>query len=226
MIYVTGDTHGDPERLSRAALKPLRDGDTLIVCGDFGYLWDGSRREQKLLQKLSRKKIEICFIDGAHENFSLLEACPVVNYRGGKARRIAPNIHHLMRGQLFEIEGRTVFAFGGGENPDLELKDDGELDRRRPEVPTGEEMREGIENMDRVGYMVDYIVTHEPPAGVRAFLTLSQSTAPTVSALGAYFDELSVQAHYKKWFFGSLHMDKSISASSVCVFEKLIPAGD
>ncbi len=224
MVYFTGDMHGDPERISRAALKPLKDGDTLIICGDFGYLWDGGKREQKLLQKLAKKKIEFCFIDGTHENFTMLEACPVVAYRGGLAHWIAPNIHHLMRGQLFVFEGQTVFAFGGGENPDLQLKEDEELDRRRPEVPTGEEMRTGIENMDRVGYKVDYIVTHEPPANVRAFLMLSRNTAPTVSALGAYFDELSVQASFKKWFFGSLHMDKSISASSVCVFEKLIPA--
>ena len=41
MVYVTGDTHGDPERLSKSALKCLNEGNTLIVCGDFGFIWKG-----------------------------------------------------------------------------------------------------------------------------------------------------------------------------------------
>jgi predicted phosphodiesterase len=40
MVFVTGDTHGDPERLSKSVLKDLNEGDTLIVCGDFGYIFD------------------------------------------------------------------------------------------------------------------------------------------------------------------------------------------
>ena len=222
MIYFTGDMHGDPERIGRAALKPLESGDTLIVCGDFGFIWNGSRREEKLLQRLSRLDINVCFIDGTHENFELLSKYPMGLYRGGKAHKIAPNVFHLMRGQVFEIEGKTIFTFGGGEDPDLELKSDEELGGVRPEVPTREEMLEGVANMERVDFTVDYIVTHEPPANVHAFLMLSQNTTPGVTALGAYFDELSRQATYKKWFFGSLHMDKNISATSVCVFEKLL----
>ena len=223
MICFTGDMHGDPRRVNHNALKTLKDGDTLIICGDFGFIWNDSKQERKILQNLSRKKINVCFIDGTHENFSLLNMYPVVVYHGGKAHKITSNIYHLMRGQIFQIEGKLIFTFGGGENPDVEYKSDEEINENRPEVPTGQEMREGIQNMDSVGYRVDYIVTHEPPASVRAFLSLSQNSTPAVSALGAYFDELSIQASYRKWFFGSLHMDKHISTSSVCVFEQLIP---
>ena len=50
MIYFTGDTHGDKERLSKFALKQLKSGDTLIVCGDFGFLWDESKKEKKRME--------------------------------------------------------------------------------------------------------------------------------------------------------------------------------
>ena len=50
MVFITGDTHGDPERLSKSALKELAPGDTLIVCGDFGFVWDNSKAEQKILK--------------------------------------------------------------------------------------------------------------------------------------------------------------------------------
>ena len=54
MVYVTGDTHGDPNRLSKNNLKSLNEGDTLIVCGDFGFIWDRSKAEQKVLKELSK----------------------------------------------------------------------------------------------------------------------------------------------------------------------------
>ena len=37
MIYVTGDLHGDMNRL-RMIEKTLAEGDYLIICGDFGFI--------------------------------------------------------------------------------------------------------------------------------------------------------------------------------------------
>ena len=56
MIYVTGDLHGDIERFKDSEYKKLKPGDTLLVCGDFGFLWDGSKKEEQVLDKLSEKK--------------------------------------------------------------------------------------------------------------------------------------------------------------------------
>ena len=50
MIYITGDIHGDFSRFRSPALKKLRKNDALIVCGDFGFIWDGSEKEQKILK--------------------------------------------------------------------------------------------------------------------------------------------------------------------------------
>ena len=69
MLYVTGDTHGDYERFTSSALKKLKKGDTLFICGDFGFIWDGSKNEEKLLKKIGKLKYNVCFIDGTHENF-------------------------------------------------------------------------------------------------------------------------------------------------------------
>jgi len=35
MVYVTGDLHGDYSRLKSPAIRKLRAGDVLLVCGDF-----------------------------------------------------------------------------------------------------------------------------------------------------------------------------------------------
>lgn len=51
MIYFTGDLHGDYDRFKSKELKKLKKGDTLIVCGDFGFLWDGSKKNSRFSKK-------------------------------------------------------------------------------------------------------------------------------------------------------------------------------
>ena len=74
MIFITGDMHGLMERFQDSAFRHIKKGDTLIICGDFGFLWEGTEEEKKALKKLEKKKYEILFVDGIHENFDLLEA--------------------------------------------------------------------------------------------------------------------------------------------------------
>ena len=73
MICVTGDLHGDITRFKSPVLKKLRRGDALIITGDFGCIWDGSKKEKKMLKKLGKKKYNVLFAEGVHENFDLLE---------------------------------------------------------------------------------------------------------------------------------------------------------
>lgn len=221
MLYFTGDTHGDIQRFSKRNIKSLKNGDTLFVCGDFGFVWDNSASEQKMLNKLSKLPFLVCFIDGTHENFNLLNAYPVIPWHGAKAHKIRDNVYHLMRGQLYDFEGKKIFTLGGGENPDLILKDDEEI-TDRPEVPTKEEMLEGVNSLEKADYKVDYILTHEPPAKIKDFLRLSSTETSAVTALGAYLDELAAQTEYGKWFFASMHTDKFVSASCISVFTNII----
>ncbi len=221
MIYVTGDMHGDYRIFSQKKFKNIKEGDTLIVCGDFGFIWNGDLKEKKSLDKLSRKKYNICFVDGTHENFDLLSKYPEVNFAGGKAHKIRENIFHLMRGQVFEIEGEHIFAMGGGESPDIDLRYDNE-NWSDAETPTREEMREGATNLERYKFKVDYIITHEPAQKIKNFLKLKDNEPMLVSGINAYFQELSTSCDYTRWFFGSLHEDKFVSSSQIAVFRNLI----
>ncbi|MGI6773745.1 MAG: hypothetical protein GX264_01105 [Clostridiales bacterium] len=223
MIYITGDTHGDDRRLSTKRLKKLNEGDTLIICGDFGFIWDGSKKEQKFLNKLGSRKYNICFIDGAHERFDLLNNYPVVQWNKGWARQISGNLMYLMRGQIYELEGKKIFTMGGGETLDIDLRDDSGL-WTRAQLPSKEELLEGIENIERVGFEVDLVITHEPPSKVKEFLRLQDSEPIRVSAFNAYLQEFSTLCRYKKWYFGSMHIDKYISGSQTAVFKDIVEA--
>ena len=80
MIYITGDTHGEQARFSPAAMPgedKWGEDDILIICGDFGFLFANDARENAFLDKLSEKPYTICFCDGNHENFNILNSLPM-----------------------------------------------------------------------------------------------------------------------------------------------------
>ena len=124
MVYVTGDMHGDESRFFSKQIKKLDKGDTLIVCGDLGLYSDGSRR--KKTARLSWKP-QICRgLCGRHavRSSDLLKRYRMTVWNGGRVHRISGNLFHLMRGQIFTIEGLRIFAFGGGESLDREMRDE------------------------------------------------------------------------------------------------------
>lgn len=100
MIYVTGDTHANID-ISKLNIdkfpqqKDLTKNDYLIICGDFGLVWDGSRREMWWQDWLSDKNFTTLWVDGNHENFDILYEFPLIDKFGGKVREIAPDIYHL-----------------------------------------------------------------------------------------------------------------------------------
>lgn len=219
MIYITGDTHGEMSRFDSSRVKKLKKGDTLIVCGDFGFIWDGGEKEQKVLKKLGNKKYNLLFVDGTHENFDLLSQYPVTEWNGGQVQQISGNLYHLMRGQVFTIEGKKIFAFGGGESSEKQMRV--EVGKWwEYEMPNLEEMRAGVNNLHDVDMKVDYIVTHEPAPRV---IYHSTNVKANMNQLEAYFEQLVSQVEFSKWYFGAIHVDRKITAKNFAVFNDVIP---
>ena len=77
MIYITGDTHGGFQRFGSKYFPQqtqMGRNDYMIICGDFGGLWDGGQKDQHWLDWLAEKPFTTLFVDGNHENFDLLNA--------------------------------------------------------------------------------------------------------------------------------------------------------
>ena len=75
MIYITGDTHGEYDAfLNRIYQYPVSKDDIVIVCGDFGFVWD-TPYHRYFLAKLTAEPFTIAFVDGNHEDFDLLYTC-------------------------------------------------------------------------------------------------------------------------------------------------------
>lgn len=91
MIYITGDTHGDIDYKKLLTLKEknLSYDDYLIICGDAGICWS-PQSFQYHLDLYNDIGCTIIFIDGNHENFEMLNQCPLVEHHmflGGQKKR-------------------------------------------------------------------------------------------------------------------------------------------
>lgn len=220
MIYITGDIHADFSRFKKPILRKLRKQDALIVCGDFGFIWDGSKKEKKLLRKIGRLPYNVLFVEGSHENYDLLEEYEVTEWCGGKTRQISGRLRQLMRGQVYEIAEKTVFAFGGGQSDDTYDLVEGQNWWQR-EIPNEDELAEGLDNLEKAGNSVDFVVTYEPPSSLRDFLISGKTDRNHINTyLNGIFEKLS----FKGWFFGKLHLNKLIPPKYYAVYDGIVVA--
>ena len=97
MVYLTGDTHGDIQRFKQGKLRWLGKKDTVVVLGDFGFVWDGSAAERKRLDWLRKRPYTILFLDGSHENYDLLAQYPETELFGGRVQSLGGNVYHVCR---------------------------------------------------------------------------------------------------------------------------------
>lgn len=219
MIYVTGDLHADILRLKEKHLKFIKKDDNLMVCGDFGFVWNGDSKEQRLLEKIGKLKFYTLFVDGTHENFDLLEQYEIVPFKEGLARHISGNVYQLLRGQVYKIDGKTFFTFGGGESPDKEIRVS--ANKWWPqELPSIEEMKTGVSNLCKYNREIDYIISHEPPEKVKSLIYNGSSK---INALNWFLDDVAREISFKKWYFGSTHINKQFTQKFTSVFDKILP---
>ena len=225
MIFVTGDTHGlqDFNKLHIFAGEhpELTYDDYVIITGDFGAVW----YEKTLVHNLkyyTELPFTVLFVDGNHENFDLLNSYPVEMWHGGKVHKIKPNVIHLMRGQVFEIDGKTFFTFGGATSIDKFMRREG-VSWWKEELPSGEELDEAIKNLKKHNNKVDYIITHScgeralmyPPLKTRSF----QMGRYPENQMLAYFEDI---VDYGHWYFGHYHMDGDLNDRQTVLYQDIV----
>ena len=102
-------------------------------------------------------------LTGTTRTIAYLAELPETEWCGGRVHIVRPNILHLMRGEVFDIDGTTVLAMGGAASHDREWREEGKS-WWPEEMPNAAEMDRCRRSLDRAGWNVDYVVTHEAPA--------------------------------------------------------------
>ena len=249
MIYITGDTHASfIHRFNTGSFpeqKEMTKDDFVIICGDFGGVWerDGeSKAEKYWLDWFESRPYTLLFIDGNHENFDRLYSYPEKMWRGGRVHELRPHVLHLMRGQVFDLGGKMVFTFGGASSHDisggiLKIDDPNFSEKKKKleiaglsyrvdhvswwakELADEEEMEEGRTNLLANNNKVDFIITHCCASSTQAIIGGGMYKPDMMTK---YFEDILQTVTFKKWFFGHYHDNRNVSDKEILIYEQLI----
>lgn len=229
-IFVTGDTHAhiDIGKLASKEWplgKTLDKGDFLIVCGDFGLVWDGGKGDQWWQNWLAEKPWTTLFVDGNHENHDLLDAMPVEQWHGGRVHIVNSSIIHLMRGQVYDLCGKTIFTMGGAASHDKE--------HRTPyvswwprELPSYAEQDEALSNLEEHGWKVDYIISHETPASMAELMALPRERFVEPDGHSRFLQEVHERCSFEGWYHGHYHIDVDLTPKVHAIYKRIVGLGE
>ena len=251
-IWISGDIHGNPTRLSsdsfyeQKEFSGNKDENTVIILGDFGLVWnrdEESNTEKHWLDWLEDKPFTTVFIDGNHDNIPRLDSYPIKEWNGGLVNEIRSHVLRLRRGEVFTIEDKKFFAFGGASSHDisdgiLDYEDKDWKDKAKvlekqgkymyrvkglswweEELPSQDEMNNGFINLQKENNKVDYIITHSPSASVIALLGHGLYEQ---DILTQYLEEIRQLTEYNRWFMGHMHVNKAINDKDILLYEQII----
>lgn len=228
-VFCSGDKHGEHSLMTLShdkwkEGKGLSRSDYLFLAGDFGLLFNNipTRSEAYHLKWLNNCPWTTLVVDGNHENHPMLNALPRMQWNGGEVGIIADNILHLRRGEIFTINNKKYFVFGGARSEDKMYRKE-HISWWAEEEPSGSEMQHGLDNLKAHDNKVDYIITHTAPHSVAEKYKIKLGLRNMSEYnLVSYFDIIHKTVEFKHWFFGHFHQDKKLNDRFTVVYDKVI----
>jgi TPR repeat protein len=218
-IIIAADVHGSIRLdILKNNLKNLKinEQDVLIIAGDAGIVWNEAINED-VRSYYESLLCNVLFIDGNHENFTLLDKYEITTIYNARCQKVLRNVYHILRGEVCIINGYIFFCFGGGYSA---KKEDGTSpvyiwDR---ELPNEDEYINGINNIKKYDKVIDYIITHQTCSKI--INLMGKKIYDSEIKLLQYFDEINKKCDYKKWYFGHYHLDAQIN-NHICIYAKM-----
>lgn len=131
------------------------------------------------------------------------------------------------------------FAFGGAKSHDIqdgilnldeeekiyEYRKKGGYFRIRDfswwdlELPIEEEIQNGISNLEKVNYKVDYVISHCCPTSIQTLIK------PTYKRdiLTDYLQQISEKCTFKRWYFGHYHNYRHVNEQFTLLYGDIVP---
>lgn len=230
MIFLTGDTHGELDRFFSRNWpegRTLSRSDYVIILGDFGLFWDNSESERYWLGWLSDRPWTTLFLDGNHENFKLLNELPRKEMFGDDVGVAAPNVFHLLRGRIYNIDDKRFFTMGGGHSIDKAYRREG-ISWWPEEKISKEDLDRAYLNLFLADYEVDYGLSHVPPSYLINEGIFGHDGITKADDLESIkIRDLTVMTKFKHWYFGHMHRSFTVpeygrDSRFTCLYRRII----
>lgn len=219
-VFVTGDTHGNFERIEYFCSEHnTTKDDYMIILGDAGINYYGGKRDRELKKYLNKMSISFFCIHGNHE----MRPASVGTYRIGTMLGAGycdpfyiedefPNILFGMDGGVYGFNGKKCLVIGGAYSVDKYYR----LARGWgwwPDEQPDDDTKAFVESkLAKLDNSVDIILSHTCPAKyipTEMFLpSIDQSTVD--SSTEEWLDRIEDSVKYGRWLCGHYHTDKRI----------------
>lgn len=213
MIYITGDTHGEFDRIFEFCEEYCTEkDDILIILGDAGINYYLNERDEQLKQELSQLPITLFCIHGNHEQRPYdINSYEEIEWNGGTVyiEEEFPNLIFAKDGEIYDLDGRRVVVIGGAYSVDKYYRISGGMPWFPTEQPD-DEIKSYVESqLEKANWRVDDVLTHTAPLKYEPRWTFlpnidqSKVDKSTEEWLNKIEDKLT----YSNWYCGHYHVD-------------------
>lgn len=214
MIYITGDTHGDFNRIDYfCRINNTTKDDILIILGDTGLNYYGGKKDVKRKQQVSDFPITIFSIHGNHENRpENIDTYKTKEFHSGIVyyEEEYPNILFAKDGEIFDFNGLKTLVIGGAYSIDKHYRLLNGWNWWEDEQPSEETKKIVEEKLENLNWNIDVILTHTCPLSLEPrewFLKfVDQSTVDKTTE--TWLENIREKLDYKYWFCGHFHGEK------------------
>ena len=220
MIYLTGDTHGDFQRIAHfCARMHTRPSDIMIILGDAGINFYGGWRDQHKKKFVSALPITLFCIHGNHEKRpATIPSYTEQEWHGGIVfvEEQFPSILFAKDGEIYDLNGMQAIAIGGAYSIDWMQRIPGRS--WWPDEQPSQEIKTCVESkLEHLGWKVDVVLSHTVPLKyepTEVFLPgINQSKVD--KSTEQWLSRIEERLLYRKWYAGHYHVAKSIDRMQI-----------
>lgn len=216
MFYITGDTHGNFDRIEKfCQTNQTTKDDVLIILGDVGLNFYGGTRDEYRKSYVQSLPITIFGIHGNHEiRPETIKTYETKIWNEGVVyyEPNFPNILFAKDGEIFNFDGEQVLVIGGAYSVDKYYRLAHHYSWWPDEQPS-EDTKKIVEQCCEINdWKIDVVLSHTTPlkyVPTECFLPgVDQTTVDTSTEV--WLDSIEDRLNYYKWYCGHYHTEKNI----------------
>ena len=146
-------------------------------------------------------------------------------WNDGMVQRIRPHILHLLRGQIFTLEGKTFLALGGAESTDKAFRREG-VSWWPQESVTLADVEEGMRSLAAHGMYADYVITHTLPSCLLVRQPFLDMTGGRAGVSEMLLNIIAENAQFGHWYFGHWHLDLDLGGKFSALYRRVVPLAE
>lgn len=221
MIYITGDTHGQFERIEAFCRRfETKREDVMIILGDAGINYSGEVYDRVKKEFLESLPITLFCIHGNHEQRPYtIGGYKEKAWHGGMVycEEKYPSLLFAKDGEVFDLDGRQTIVMGGAYSVDKMVRLIYGYGWWQDEQPSDEIKMHAENQLNKLGWKVDVVLSHTIPLKyepAEVFLPgIDQSRVD--KSTEEWLDGIEDRLEYEKWYCGHYHTEKKVDRMEI-----------